>query len=156
MKWITHFFCRMRSALDEPERKSRNFLRLISPSFDQSFQLAHDFSLESAREAQKRRGYFFFRTQGGRRVTVNFANIHAMQFSEWYEIDRNTYDVKGIRIYFPGDEEPLEVPATSEEISTFFSDLASESVTAQLGQWTVEKTRLVLAVASSEFGGYNS
>ena len=66
MNWITRMFSsRSRSALVKEIRRTRGFLRLVSPAFDQSFQLPDGFSLELAKSAQKKRGYFLFNTYGG-------------------------------------------------------------------------------------------
>lgn len=151
MQWITRLFSKIKPSQEKSGCSTRNFLRMISPHFDQSFQLSEEFSLEMAKSAQKKHGYFFFITHGGRQCAINFANIHAMQFTELPEIDRNSFEIEGVRMHFVNDEQPLEIPALPEEIAEFFSNLASESVTAELSGWTVEKASLILAVASSNF-----
>lgn len=155
MNWITRMFSsRSRSALVKEIHRTRGFLRLVSPAFDQSFQLPDGFSLELAKSAQKKRGYFLFNTYGGRRCAINFANIHAIQHSESLEIESSSYEIEGVRIYFASDAQPLEIFASYEEIAMFFSDLASGAAAAQLAGWTIEKARVVLAIASSEFQEY--
>lgn len=155
MNWIARMF----SSISRPKpgketRRTRSFLRLVSPAFDQSFQLPDDFSLEMAKSSQKERANFLFSTYGGRRCAINFANINAMQHSESLEIESSSYEIDGVRIHFAGDMQHLEVPASSEEIALFFSDLASGSAVAQLAGWTIEKAKVVLAIASSEFAEY--
>lgn len=155
MNWITSMFSsRSQPKQGNETRRTRGFLRLVSPAFDQSFQLPDGFSLELAKSAQKERGYFLFSTYGGRRCAINFANIHAMQHSESLEIESNSYEIEGVRIHFAGDTQHLEVSASYEESALFFSDLASGSAVAQLAGWTIEKAKVVLAVASSEFEEY--
>lgn len=146
MRWIAKLIGVLPDFEKQPY-ESRHNLRLKAPFFDQSFQLADDFSIQTAILAQKERGYFFFRTYGGRNCAVNFSNVHSMFYSEWPKIDRSTYEIQGIRLYFVSEKQYLEVLATADEISRFFSDLSSDDDSGQLGDWIIDKTKLAMAIA---------
>ena len=152
MKWITKLFGNTRTDQGgaHAHRASRNFLRLLSPDFDQSFQLPDNFSLEAAKAAQKSRDYLLFNTYRGSQCAVNFANIQAMLHSQEPEIEWSSYEISGIRMYFANNEQFLEVPATPAEGANFFSSLASSEITVQLGGWTIDKSRILIALGSND------
>ena len=128
-----------------------HFIYITAPGeVDESFQVSEEDAKRAVAAFDECR-FFHFITLFGRSCVINFNLIQTIRIYEQAKLSCSTREIKGVLVHLATNKEPMDIPGDQEQISGFFGQLRTGARFAQIGEWHLNTSSIVAAVASEAY-----
>lgn len=128
-----------------------HFMYVTSPDgASENFQIS---ALDAERAVAALDGveFFYFTTLFGRNSAVNFSLVQAIHIYEDAKISTSNMKIEGVAVYLTGRKKYLDILCDQRQMENFFYQLKVGASFAQLGEWHIRTSDIVVAVASDVY-----
>ncbi len=151
MNILSRLFKRKSPVDEQTTNHVHDFLRVTTPFVDEMFQVDPTDAVlpESALEDA---GFLHFVTKKGRRCAVNLKRVQTLQRIKLTGEIESTYPIRGVHLHLEGRNDSMDIdPENADQFSHFFDELNSKRSFVKLGEYSIRKDEIVIAVASERF-----
>lgn len=114
----------------------------------ENFQIS-ELDAERATVALDGEDFFYFTTLLGRQCSVNFKLVQAVHIYQAAKIASSDWEIDGIVVYLAGERKYRDIPCDQLQMEHFFRQLKVGASFAQLGEWHIRTSDIVVVVASN-------
>ena len=137
-----------RTELPVPVPETSHFMYVSAAGrVAENFQISK-LDAERATAALDGNDFFYFTTLFGRHCSVNFWLVQAVHLYEAPKISTSVREIDGIVVYLAGERKYLDIPCDRLQMENFFHQLKTGATYAQLGEWHIKTSDIVVVVAS--------
>lgn len=148
MNFFSRLFRGNKSAEGQTVNQVHDFIRVTTPQIDEMFQVDPTDAVlpESVLEDAS---FLHFITKKGRRCAVNLKRVQTLQRVKLTGGIESTFPIRGIYLHLEGRNDSMDVdPKNADQFSNFFDALNSNQSFVKLGDYSIRKDEIVIAVAS--------
>ncbi len=95
--------------------------------------------------------FFYFTTLFGRHCSVNFKLVQAVHIYQSDKIATSDWEIDGVVVYLAGKRKYRDIPCDQRQMEHFFRQLKTGASFAQLGEWHIRTSDIVVVVASNAY-----